>query len=516
VDAIESSDQQERSERVRRLALETGLSRHVVVPASARATDAATWGMLRTPAGSRLLVLPQPSHAGVLAEFEGERSELGGAPALVAPPTALNAAALRRHHPWLVPHPLPAAASAGFGDRLGLATPGHVRALRAAGGSITPVFAQQSIREMTRTGRSPQDVVDAATWGSFEAGWTAGQGADADHLKTPDDIAACAAAGFTMFTIDPGEHVDPHADSRAPAGTRAAWEALPWERLEDTAASMRARYTGRAFDIEGRQVRFDDAAVMTAAVKYGRAIAHVAGMYRRLSAIKGGEGFDLEVSVDETDAPTSTAEHLFVALELQRLGVRWASLAPRFVGRFEKGVDYIGDLAAFEADIRVHAAIARAHGGYKISLHSGSDKFAIYDLVANHTRGLVHLKTAGTSYLEALRAAARISPEFFRSVYVFARERYDQDRASYHVSAAVTAAPDPDDLADAALPALLEDFHARQILHVTFGSVLTASRGDGRRVFADDLRAMLQRQPEVYEECLERHFVRHLRPFAGR
>jgi len=137
-------------------------------------------------------------------------------------------------------------------------------------------------------------------------------------------------------------------------------------------------------------------------------------------------------------------------------------------------------------------------------------------LVANHTRGLVHLKTAGTSYLEALRAAARISPEFFRSVYVFARERYDQDRASYHVSAAVTAAPDPDDLADAALPALLEDFHARQILHVTFGSVLTASRGDGRRVFADDLRAMLQRQPEVYEECLERHFVRHLRPFAGR
>jgi hypothetical protein len=489
---------------------------HTLVSRSLTVSADAAWAMLRTPAGPHLAILPAAGRTEILEAFDGERTEPGGSLLLLAPLTTGNAAALRRQLPWLTPRPLPRATSAGFGDRLGLATPGHARALRAAGGAITPVFAQQSIREMTRTGRPPQAVLDDATWGSFEAGWRDGQGADADHLKTAADITACATAGFTMFTIDPGEHVDPHADSRAPAEIRAAWEALPWDRLEDTAASMRARYSGRTFDVEDWQVRLDDAAVMTAAVKYGRAIAHVTAMFRHLRAVKGSEPFDLEVSVDETDAPTAPAEHVFVATELHRLGVRWASLAPRFVGRFEKGVDYIGDLAAFEADVRVHAAIARAHGGYKISLHSGSDKFAIYDMVADHTRGLVHLKTAGTSYLEALRAAARISPEFFRSVYVFARERYDQDRASYHVSAATAAAPDPDGLADAELPALLEDFHARQILHVTFGSVLTASRSDGSRVFADDLRAMLQRHPEVYEECLERHFVRHLRPFAGR
>lgn len=487
-----------------------------VIPSSAAATPEAEWALSRTPAGARLIVAPAEGRTDVLAEFEGERRDAGGMPFIAAPLIARNAAALRRHLPWLTPRPLPAGTSAGFGDRLGLATPGHVRALRAAGGSIAPVFAQQSIREMTRTGRAPQAVIDDATWGSFEAGWTDGQGADADHLKTAADITACAAAGFTMFTIDPGEHVDPRADAGGPAELRAAWDSLPWDRLEDSAASMRARLAGRAFDIEGQRVSFDEGALVKAAVKYGRAIAHVTAMYRHLCEAMGGRPFDLEVSVDETDTPTTHAEHVFVASELRRLGVHWASLAPRFVGRFEKGVDYIGDLAAFEADFRVHAAIARVHGPYKISLHSGSDKFSIYDIAAQHTRGLIHLKTAGTSYLEALRAVARSSPRLFRAIYVFARERYDQDRASYHVSATVASAPDPAHLADADLPALLEDFHAREILHVTFGSVLTASHADGTRVFADDLRSMLQAHPEVYEECLERHFVRHLRPFAGR
>jgi hypothetical protein len=487
-----------------------------VVSASLAASADGVWAMVYTPAGRRLAVAPAPGREALLGAFNGSRSEAGGGALLVAPLTAANAAALRRHLPWLAPAPLPMGTSAGFGDRLGLATPGHVRALRAVGGSISPVFAQQSIREMTRTGRSPQAIIDDATWGSFEAGWTAGQGADADHLKTAADITACAAAGFTMFTIDPGEHVDPQAGSRTPNEIRAAWDALPWDRLETSATSMRDRYVGRAIDVEEQAVRFDDGALMTAAVKYGAAIAHVKAMYRHLVSVKNGAAFDLEVSVDETDTPTSPAEHVFVASELQRLGVRWASLAPRFVGRFEKGVDYIGDLAAFEADVCVHAAVARAFGGYKISLHSGSDKFAIYAVAAAATRGLLHLKTAGTSYLEALRAAAAIAPGFFRAIYVFARERYERDRASYHVSATVAAAPDPAALADTDLPALLEDFHARQILHVTFGSVLTASHADGSRVFADDLRALLQANPEAYAGCLERHFVRHLRPFSGR
>ena len=129
-----------------------------------------------------------------------------------------------------------------------------------------------------------------------------------------------------------------------------------------------------------------------------------------------GQLIDMELSVDETDTPTSPEEHYFIANELRRLGVRLVSLAPRYVGRFEKGVDYIGDLDRFAATFTQHAAIARTLGPYKLGLHSGSDKFAIYPIVADIANGLFHLKTAGTSYLEALRTVARFEPALFREI----------------------------------------------------------------------------------------------------
>src|SRR5579872_4232748 len=93
--------------------------------------------------------------------------------------------------------------SFGFGDRIGLATPGHVESMRRAGAGIEPIFPQQSIREMARTGRSPRQVMDDALNGMRRAGWTGATGADADHLKTAQDVEATVAAGFTFFTIDP-------------------------------------------------------------------------------------------------------------------------------------------------------------------------------------------------------------------------------------------------------------------------------------------------------------------------
>jgi len=488
----------------------------VPIPSSAVRTAAAEWSLARAAGRLTLIVAPFPSSfAAVAAPFEGERHERDGRPVLIAPLTAGNAAALRAALPWLAPQVLGLATSAGFGDRLGLATPGHARALRAVGGAIRPVFAQQSIREMTRTARSPGVIIDDAMWGAFEAGWQGGFGADADHLKAAADAEGCAAAGFTFFTIDPGEHVDGRADTASAAVLRDAAAALPWSDLETDLASMIARFAGLAVDLDTGRLAIDEEHVRRAAVKYGRAIAHIARMFRGIEAATRGRAFELEVSVDETDTPTSHAEHVVVATELRRLGVRWVSLAPRFVGRFEKGVDYIGDLRAFDRDVRVHAAIARHCGPYKISLHSGSDKFSIYEAVARETRGLVHLKTAGTSWLEALRAVASVSPELFRAIYVFARTRYDEDKASYHVSADVARAPLPADVEDGGLAALVDDFDVREILHVTFGSVLTSRTPDGTPVFADDLLSLLRANPEAYAVCLERHFIRHLAPFAA-
>jgi hypothetical protein len=118
-------------------------------------------------------------------------------------------------------------------------------------------------------------------------------------------------------------------------------------------------------------------------------------------------------------------------------------------------------------------------------------------------RGLVHLKTAGTSYLEALRTIAAVDAILFRKIYVFARERYDTDKASYHVSAEVSRTPLPEDLSDAELPHLLEQFDAREVLHVTFGSVLTERNADGQRRFYDRLVSLLRANPEAYAANLE-------------
>jgi len=402
----------------------------------------AEWGLARDAGAIRLVVLA-PCGSPLVADLEGERSEHAGRALVVGPASAANAQALRRQFAWLVARPIGLKTSIGLGDRLGLATPGHIRALRAAGPDLGAIFAQQSIREMSRTNRTPQQVIDAATFGVFEEGWQAGVGADADHLKESGDTDRCLAAGFTFFTFDPGAFVQTDTGTATPAMIGAARAALPWQELEDSPASLRARYLGRRFDLDGTFVTFDEDSLSRAAVKYGGAVAHVTAMYRHLARVSADRPFEVEVSVDETDDPTSHAEHVYVASELRRLGVRWVSLAPRFVGQFEKGVDYIGDVRRFESHLAGHAAIARALGPYKLSLHSGSDKFSIYPIVAEHARGLVHVKTAGTSYLEALRTIAAIDPALFRDVYVLARQRYETDRTSYHVSARLDRAPEP-------------------------------------------------------------------------
>jgi hypothetical protein len=245
-------------------------------------------------------------------------------------------------------------------------------------------------------------------------------------------------------------------------------------------------------------------------------VAHVAMMYAHLLQAMDVQAFELEISVDETESVTTHAEHVYLAKEFNRLGVQFVSLAPRYVGRFEKGVDYIGDLNEFRANFAIHAEIARTFGNYKLSLHSGSDKFSVYSIAAELTRGLVHLKTAGTSYLEALRTIANLDTDgaaLLREIYAFGRERYEIDRASYHVSATLDKAPLPESLTDTELPGLLEQFDARQILHVTFGSTLTAQDASGQPRFKNRLLTLLRTHPDDYSQTIEKHFIRHLAPF---
>jgi len=487
-------------------------------PSSLTSQDGITFGLDESAPGQRRLAViaasDAPSDAPILGGFEGETQTIHGRAVLRGPLSAHNAAALRRQLAWLNPTTLGLATSVGFGDRLGLATPGHLEAVRAVGGHIAPILSQQSIREMTRTSRSPQMVMDDAMWGVFGEGWRSGFGADADHLKTPDDIDRCLAAGYTFYTFDPGEHVENAADTMRDDGLRAAFAALPWDALADTEDALAARYLSASWEFEGHVIAFDRERLLRAAVKYGRAIAYVTRMYRHLATVGAGRPWEVEVSVDETETPTTHVEHVYFATELRRLGVQWVSLAPRYIGHFEKGVEYIGDLDAFTADFATHAAIARALGPYKLSLHSGSDKFSVYAIAARETQGAVHLKTAGTSYLEALRTVGQLAPDLLRDIYAFACDHYETDRASYHVSARLDRAPAPVALTDATTATLLDQFDARQILHVTFGSVLTYATPDGDKPFYDQLMTLLRTHPDAYTANLKAHFVRHLRPFV--
>jgi hypothetical protein len=413
----------------------------------------------------------------------------------------------------LKPSPLGLAPSFGFGDRLGLATPGHLAALRDAGGPIRGIFAQQSIREMLRTRRGPHDVIQAAIDALDEAEFADKWSADADHLKTPEDIRRTMEAGFVLFTLDPSDEVDQAADTYDPEVVETKFAEVkgvaPWVD----------RYRGVAMRLDSGVIEFDELALKRAAVKYARAIrrAIFLGQAVRDEAARLKQPFEIELSIDETAEPTTPAEHYIIVEQLREAGVALVSLAPRFVGDFEKGVDFKGDLAELERSLRLHAEIADRLGPYKLSLHSGSDKLSMYPILARVTKGRFHVKTAGTSYLEALRVAAQYEPALFREIVQFSRRHFDRDKATYHVSATLRAVPAPDDIADMQQ---LEGIYlerwddvpegrgftqpGRQILHCTFGSVIT----DGK--LGPALTALLRDRTLEYCDILREHFVRHL------
>jgi tagaturonate epimerase len=404
--------------------------------------------------------------------------------------------------------------SFGFGDRLGLATPGHAAALKRTGSGIEPIFAQQSIREMTRTNRTPQQVMEDALSGARAAGYTGIQGADADHLKTPADVERTAQAGFVFFTIDPSGEVDVNADDYNSDQLAEKFKPIAGE------VTWIDQYEGKKIKLaRATTIDFSAAVCRRAAVKYGRAIAMAVNLAKHIeqTAKKHNQPFEIELSVDETPRPTTLAEHYIIADQCLKNGMKLVSLAPRFIGEFEKGVDYKGDVSELEKSLADHAAIAKHLGPYKLSLHSGSDKLSIYPSLARATAGLFHVKTAGTSYLEALRVVVRVDPKLFRQIISLSRSRYDTDRATYHVSATLQSAKSAEEISD---PRILEESYlgfwpdvpagkgfsdpGRQIVHCTFGSVLCDPK------LGPLVKQVVAENQNIYTQILDEHFGKHL------
>ena len=355
-----------------------------------------------------------------------------------------NALRLRKLFKHLNPQPSGLKKSFGFGDRLGLATSGHVGALGKH--EIFPIFAQQSIRELQKTGRKVEEVIDDAMWGVFQAGYKNGYGADIDHVKDEKDIIRAVSCGYTMYTIDSSDYLK-HGEKDLP-----------------------------------------------------KAIKHITALYNVLKG-RASLPFDFEVSIDETNIPTTPSVHVFIVEKLRRNKVEFTSLALRFVGEFEKGIDYIGSLKAFKKDFLAHVGICKRYGGYKLSIHSGSDKFSIYPIIGKGSE-VFHVKTSGTSWLEAVRLISRKDPRLFRSLYQVAIDNFGESRRAYHITTTLDKIPDINKLSDKVFPGFLNDNAIRQLLHISYGIIL--------KNLKKEIYSILNLYKEEYYQMLENHLGRHL------
>jgi tagaturonate epimerase len=431
------------------------------------------------------------------AGFAGTSARVGGISILKATFSPGNARLLHERFPFTAPVSLrERKTTIGCGDRLGLATPGHIRAI--TGYEVSPVLAQQSIRELTLTGRDYPGVVSDATFLVFQEGYGLGYGADGDHLKTMKDIDAALAAGMPMITLDLSGVISAQPASWADAKVDDEFEKID----PQTRSHVLERYADKTFRLAGAPLRFTATEARRCALMYLKALefAHAVDGHLRE---KRGSRYDLEISIDETTTPTLPAHHLFFANELTLRGVTVSSLAPRFIGEFQKGIDYIGDSAEFERQIAVHCDIARAFGGYKVSIHSGSDKFSVYPAIGRHTGMRLHLKTAGTSWLQAVRVIARANAGLFRSMVDAAIGSFAEASKLYQVSLDPKAIPDPSGLADSELEGLLESVDSRQLLHITYGSLL-----ENPDLRAGIFRTLIENEEAHYaavQENLERH-----------
>ncbi len=456
-----------------------------------------TYALAGSPDGPRLVVAGPD---GAAAGFEvSERLGRGRGTVHVCPAHHGNAERLRAVLPHAAPSPLASRdATFGTGDRLGLAGPGHLAVFRRCAAS--PVLAQQSLRELTLTSRTYEEVLDASTWAVLREGWRDAWGADGDHLKTEEWVRRALAIGYTMITADVSDFIHGEWAAKSDAEALARWQALD----AGVRRGLEERYVSNAFPIDtGDAVRFSPAELARTTLVYGEAVEHAARLYRACVAEKGAGRFDFELSIDETATPTTPQAHVFMARESSRQGVAISSLAPRFVGEFQKGIDYIGDVRGFEASFAVHAALCRSLG-HRISVHSGSDKFSVFPAIGRLSRGRFHVKTAGTSWLEALRVVAAADPALFRDLYAHARRTYDNARKLYHVTPDLSRLPEPAGLPAAAAAALLDDRDARQVLHISYGEMLGVPALKGR------LFAVLDREAGAYAAALERHIGRHL------
>lgn len=402
---------------------------------------------------------------------------------------------LSRHLTWLIPVSAGVRSSFGLGDRLGLVSAAHLDAAVSRG--VFPVLAQQSPRELEKTGRTFKDVLLSAAWGMLERGKRVPFGADADHITNEERLSEALEAGFSFFTLDVSKEAQFTYLSMEEDELSRRYDALPLDEK-----SLYRRYLDRTYTLtQGVRFEFREETLWPLVLAYRGVFDFVKQMDGLINSSCSAR--DLEISLDEGDALTTPATHFLVAEELHRRGVDFQSLAVRYPGAFEKGVDFRGDIDDFTRALHEHSVIQKEIGGYRLSLHSGSDKFAVYNTWGEVTGGISHVKTSGTSWLKALETVALHESALFRSMYQLSLAELDENRKAYTIAATAEEVPQNlDHLEDSDLITLFTRDPVRQILHISYGSIL--------REFKNELYSVLFHREAEHYRLVREHIDRHV------
>jgi hypothetical protein len=400
----------------------------------------------------------------------------------------------------------------GAGDRFTRQGKAQLEAFVAAkklGVDVIPVW-NKSNREHVTIHTRPDSLRAEADAAVKALGWKDSYYVDADHigLKTVGPfIDAC-----DFYTLDVADFSGKPAD----------------EESVKAFVEKNKKFIGKlAIPGIDHPLEITEKNIFDAAGRFLLAIQEAGNIYRYVEGKKGKGNFVTEVSIDETDLPQSPMEMLFILSAIAEEGIPAQTVAPKFTGRFNKGVDYVGDIARFEKefneDICVVAFAVKEFGlpaNLKLSVHSGSDKFSIYDsinkAIKKHDAGL-HLKTAGTTWLEEIIGLACAGGEglaIAKEVYRKAYDRFDELYAPYAAVVNIDRdkLPAPDEVGTWDEKRYVEtlrhvrsnpayNLNFRQLMHI--GYKIAAEMGGHYYKVLDDNEKIIARN--VTENLLERH-----------
>ncbi len=407
----------------------------------------------------------------------------------------------------------------GVGDRFAHQAGAQLdacRKLSSDGIEVAPVW-NKSNREHLFIGSEPSSVKEAAEAAIAESDWSGPWHVDADHIGIETVDRFLAHSDF--YTIDVADFI---GESAAPEDINAFLDMHP-----ELCGSVEIEGITESLEISRDEVERVARLFLLSVQEAGK-------VYRYISEAKGGDNFISEVSMDETDSPQTPPELLIILAMIADEGIPAQTIAPKFTGRFNKGVDYVGDLEQFEKefndDLSVIAHAIKAYGlpeTLKLSVHSGSDKFSLYPIIRRaltRTGAGVHLKTAGTTWLEELIGLAEAGGDgltLTKEIYRKALENVDEYCAPYATVIDIDRSQLPSaDIVDSwDGPKMANtirhipnhpDFNAnvRQLLHIAFK--LAAKEGDR-------YTSLLKANKEIVAKNVSDNlYERHLKPlFLG-